>query len=411
MKVLYVSARINAPDGSSVHGRAFYKSVGRLGHEIRTYPEITDIEYITEAPKATVKKDLAYYIRRIDLELVKVYLKRIHWRVEEWLDFMDGFIASRRDLKALQAIVDEFKPDVVVYRHTVFNFAPLWLCKRNNLPGILEVNSTKTMEAPVSDGNRQASALVRHAENYVINRSDCAFAVSEPIKAFMAETSQQKHLSVIPNGVDVDVFNAVHYVEQRDALRSKLAIEDKFVLGYVGSYKGWHGVDISLNVLEELIKTDTNFHLLLIGNGAEYAAIKQRVMEKQLQDHVTQIDYVPHDQVAAHVSAFDCALMTYPAFEGFYFSPLKIFEYMAMSKVVVSTAIGQISDLLVHRETGLMIEDPEVAQFCALLRELKEDDAFRHQIEEKARQYVVDHYSWDANAERVLACLDFKKDN
>lgn len=404
MKILYISSRINAPDGSSVHGRAFFRNVAKLGHEIRTYPEIQPIHYIQDK-SGEIERSRLVKLREAGLStVIKSRIRKAGSFMSDAVDLYDGFAETVRYFAGVRTILKHFSPDVLVYRSTLFNFAPQLIRKIYHLPCVAEVNSIKYLEIGVASRTGATARLTRWAEQFAINHSDRVFVVSQPIKDFVDRFYPPEYCSVIPNGVETDDFDPAKF--SKDEIKQDLGLSDRIVLGYVGSYKSWHGIPTSIELIEHLYKSNPRYTLLLIGNGEQYSAIKSVIHSRGLQDMVRQIDYVPHDEVPKFTAVFDYAVMTYPDFEGFYFSPLKMYEYMSMGTPVVSTDTGQIGSIIRSGETGVLVYPPTVENFANAIESLQNSGDRYKAVSSASRAEVLRHHSWLGNASQVMTVCE-----
>ncbi|MDO6461025.1 glycosyltransferase family 4 protein [Granulosicoccaceae sp. 1_MG-2023] len=401
MKVFYISSRINAPDGSSVHGRAFVRNVQKLGHTIETYPPVQPIRYIREKSGPDTRSRWQKFRDAGAATIIKSRVRRLGRMGSDLVNLWDGLEETVRYYLGARKIMRRFQPDVLVFRTTLFNFAPQLLRRFHGIPCVAEVNAIKYLEISVASRSGMAAKLTHRAETYAITRSDRVFAVSEPIKEFVDGFYPPEHSFVVPNGVETDDFDPARY--DPAALKAELGIAGRTVLGYVGSYKEWHGLPVSLDLIELLRESHPEFLLLLIGNGEQYAHIKSEIARRGLQDFVKQIDYVAHDEVPKYLSLFDYAVMTYPDFDGFYFSPLKMYEYMSMGIPVVSTNTGQIAAMLEAGVTGELVYPPEAANFRDAILALHQDQAKYQRMAEASRAEVLAKHSWLENARQVMA--------
>ncbi len=401
LNVFYISSRINAPDGSSVHGRAFVRNVKKLGHEIRTFPEIEPIQYIQDRSGEVDQR--SKWQRLVDAGLgtvIKSRVRRLGRAASDMVDVFDGLQETVHYFNGARKILKTFKPDILVYRSTLYNFAPQLIRRVYGLPCVAEVNSIKYLEISVASRTGVSAKLVKLAEKYAINHSDRVFVVSAPIKEFVDTFYPAAHCSVIPNGVETVDFNPELF--DREALKEKIGLGGKTVLGYVGSYKEWHGITTSLDLIEKLNATGSSYALLLIGNGEQYSVIKSLITTRKLEGMVKQIDYVAHDCVPEYTAIFDYAVMTYPDFDGFYFSPLKMYEYMSMGTPVVSTNTGQIGSILKHGQTGVLVYPPNVDNFQDAIESLQATPKQYQAIAEASRNEVLESHSWLGNARSVM---------
>ncbi len=404
MKVLYISSRINAPDGSSVHGRAFVRNVKKLGHEIETFPQIKSIGYIQDK-SGDDRRSITEKIQQAGVgKIIKSRIRRLGRLASDGVDLYDGLAETVRYFFGVRKILKSFTPDVLVYRTTLYNFAPQILRRRYVLPCVAEVNSIKYLEISIASRSGVAARLTRRAERFAIARSDRVFVVSRPIKQFVDEFYPPEFCSIIPNGVETDEFNPALFDKQ--SVKNELGLSGRTVLGYVGSYKAWHGLPISIELIKLLCSSDPNYVLLLIGNGDQYAHIKSLIDSESLHDKVKQIDYVPHEEVPKYTAVFDYAVMTYPDFEGFYFSPLKMYEYMSMGIPVVSTDTGQIASIIRSDETGKLVYPPTADNFSLAIESLQQSPEHYQKISAASRNEVLRYHSWLGNAKKVMAVCE-----
>lgn len=394
MRLLYVSSRLNARDGSAVHGREFVNGVMQLGHQIVTIPPL-------DAAAGRREERQRGLLQRLRFRTVLWYLKQTNVYVRDVINLITGVVNSVRQFHELRGIVRSYAPEVIVYRQHLFDFAPLWVARVCNVPLVVEVNSLREMEGRFRGVKGKITVPVRWAEMQPVRYADYLFSVSRPIKDYIDGICEVRKATVIPNGVDVNKFDPA--VFDREVMRRELGLCGKTVLGYVGSYKVWHGLDTTLDVIEALARKDARYHLVLIGQGACYEEVQREIGRRGLVHAVTQIATVGHEDIPRHIAAFDYALMTYPQTEGFYFSPLKLFEYLAMGIPVITTRVGQIGEILTHGETGILVDLPKTENFVAAIEHAEKNPDQVRAIGANARRLAVEQYSWQANADRVIA--------
>ena len=397
MKILYVAHRINMPDGYAVHCRSFVEQVKTLGHDIVTYPPIGPIDYSSVNNGPAKRRRPMDYLKKINWRKLKRILHRSNGYISEVLSFLEG-LADTYTMKAkLVATVEQYGIDVIIYRQRLFNFAPFAAARQTNIPVVFEVNSMRSMEQKLIVSTGKVTAITRWAERRSAASADAICVVSSAIKQKIESYKTGIPVFVVPNGVDADMFSPRRY--PKEPAKKALQLSDKLVMGYVGSYKNWHGLDVSLETLALLVKKDPRWHLLLIGKGPCFPSIANSVRAKGLGSAVTQIEAVPHDRIPEFMAAFDLALMTYPRLPDFYFSPLKMFEYMAMGIPVVTTNIGQMAEIITG-DTGVLVEHPTPDAFAQAIVEMQPT---MEKWGPKARQLMLESYSWLANAKRIMA--------
>jgi len=142
-----------------------------------------------------------------------------------------------------------------------------------------------------------------------------------------------------------------------------------------------------------------------VGDGPLRAVVEQTTRAEGLRDAVRITGTVDHGQVPALLHQIDVAVAPYPRLRGFYFSPLKIFEYMATRRAIVASDIGQITEVLTHRRTALLHPPGSIRKMMAHLEELRARPQLRERLARQARRLAVERFTWDRNAARVLATI------
>jgi glycosyltransferase involved in cell wall biosynthesis len=211
----------------------------------------------------------------------------------------------------------------------------------------------------------------------------------------IANGGSAARVHVVPNGVDTERFHPA--VDGTD-VRAKLDAGSGLVIGFVGSLKTWHGVDILLEAFRRVASHD--WHLMIVGEGPERAALEAQAQGHSGPGRVHFTGAVPHDQIPRYVAAMDIAVAPYRAVPDFYFSPLKLYEYLAAGKPVVASNIGQIASVVRHGYNGYLVEPGEAPALSHALEELAGDVRLRAQLSRNAPQGLV---TWEATARRVLA--------
>ena len=110
-----------------------------------------------------------------------------------------------------------------------------------------------------------------------------------------------------------------------------------------------------LEVFRTLLDHSLAYHLLLVGDGPLRSWTEGYIQGARLAEKVTITGWVPYDRLPRLIQRMDVAVAPYPFLENFYFSPLKLFEYMAVGKPVVASRIGQIQEVIQDAETGLLV--------------------------------------------------------
>lgn len=301
-----------------------------------------------------------------------------------------------------QAIVDrhaEAPFDFLYERYSLWSAAGVRAARRLGIPCMLEVN------APLVVEQQRFRELVLADEAVAIEHeafagADALVAVSAEVRRYAIEHGAHSDRSVvIPNGVDLSAFNP--QVEPAPIERAP----DGFVLGFIGSLKAWHDIGALLDAFRILAAEDASYHLLVIGDGPLRPWIDGYVRGASLDERVTVTGWVPYADVPRVLRRVDVAVAPYPEMDGFYFSPLKLYEYLALGRPVVASAIGQVRDAIEDGTTGLLARPGDAVDLARQIRRLRHDDALRMRVgtngAESARTL-----SWENNALRMLEIVE-----
>jgi glycosyltransferase involved in cell wall biosynthesis len=204
---------------------------------------------------------------------------------------------------------------------------------------------------------------------------------------------------VVPNGVDTKRFHPAVEPERVDGLN------DRFIVGFTGSFKPWHGLDTLLETFRLLLERSAKYHLLLVGDGPLRSWIEGYIRGARLQKRVTITGWLPYKRLPSVIQRMAVAVAPFAANEEFYFSPLKLFEYMAVGKPVVASRLGQIERVIRPGVTGLLARPGDARDWADKIERLRRDLALRKKLGLAATQEAARH-TWEQNARRVTACAE-----
>jgi len=301
-------------------------------------------------------------------------------------------------LRAGLDLVRELRPDVVYERYSLLNLAGLLLARLTGLPHLLEVNAPLRLERARTKGLALAGAAAM-AERLLFGGSDAVLTVSSSLRRYViAHGGRPERTLVQPNGVDTQRF---HPDGDRSRARAGLGIrDDALVVGFSGSLKTWHGMDVLLEAFATLRARHPAARLLVIGEGPQAGALRAQAARLELESAALFTGRVNHDQIPDLLCALDIAVAPYRQVPDFYFSPLKIYEYMASGRAVVASAAGEIPELVREGETGLLCAPDDPRALADTLLRLAESAALRYRLGQAARREALRH-DWREHAAKV----------
>ncbi|MGI8964054.1 MAG: glycosyltransferase family 4 protein [Thermomicrobiales bacterium] len=299
----------------------------------------------------------------------------------------------------LQPLLRELQPDAIYERYALLGTTGVDLARELEIPHILEVNSPLSGEQAMHRGSAFAQTI-RAVERRVLGEADHVIAVSERVKNWIVDTGvEPERVTVVPNGVNLKRFSSA----QND-VRARLGLGDRPVIGFVGTLKGWHGTATLIRAVAMVARErgiERAPRLMIVGDGPQRERLAQVAVVEGLDDLTTFTGMIAHDEMVAHIAAMDIAVAPYDETPDFYFSPLKLFEYMAAGRPVIAAGIGQIADCIRHGETGLLYPPGDVESLARCIGELLDDPARARALGRAARAEATTHRSWEHNARIV----------
>jgi glycosyltransferase involved in cell wall biosynthesis len=295
----------------------------------------------------------------------------------------------------LQRLFTDMKIEAVIERYALEGGAALEVSATLSLPYVLEVNAPLVDEA-VRFRGLQDVAMWRRRERSLMARAEHVVAVSSALRDHViASGAKPSSVMVIPNGVALELFGR----GGGPRVRARLRLGSGFVIGFAGSLKPWHGVRLLLEALRLLPR---DVRLMIVGEGPEREALGRLAAEPGLSGRVVFTEAIPHDKVPAYLDAMNVGVAPFEAMEGFYFSPLKVAEYMAAGLPVVASRQGDLPITL--DGAGILFEPGDGSALAGALLSLASDSDLRLRLGEAARIRAAS-MSWTSVAARLQDVL------
>jgi len=302
-------------------------------------------------------------------------------------------------------ILKKEKPDLLYQRYDSFNWTGIALSKMLKMPLVVEYNGSEVWKGK-HWGRMRLLHLARLIEETVLFGGDRIVAISGVIKDDLVKLGVSKDKIILnPNGVDPDMFNpGIDGTE----IRRKYDIQNRMVVGFLGTFGLWHGVPVLVEAIRPVIEKNSNIHFLLIGDGELRSSVDKAIEAKGLRDYVTITGTVSHHEVPPCLAACDILVSPHvPNLDGtpFFGSPTKLFEYMAMGKGIVASNLYQIGEVLKHNHSAILVEPGNEEQLVEGILELAADEELRGKLGRQAREDAIGNYTWERNAEKVIEAV------
>lgn len=289
--------------------------------------------------------------------------------------------------------------DFIYQRYSRFNWTGVLLSVVTGLPLALEYNGSEVWISRQWDPIGPLWLLKRF-ERLNLRAADLIFVVSEVERRNLIEAGVNRAKIIVnPNGVDTDRFRPDCGGRE---VRLALGVEDLIVVGFVGTFGPWHGAPV-LAEAARLLTKEADCHFVFIGAG-EQRAQTESIIESAAVG-ATFTGSISHEKVPAYLDA--CDILASPHVRStdgseFFGSPTKLFEYLAMGKAIVASRLGQVGEVIIDGENGLLVEPGETAGLARAIERLALDGELRARLGAAARKTAIERYTWRHNAARVF---------
>jgi glycosyltransferase involved in cell wall biosynthesis len=405
MKILYLCPDLGIPvlgrKGASTHVRELIAALSRVGHSVvLVTPSLSKSPW--ERPAAL--DATLVHLRPSDETLATVRALQAFndtLGVENSLPGELHRILYNDDLAAqVKCRFESAPPDFIYERASLYATAGVWLAREFHVPLVIELNAPLALE----ESTYRAAGLgevAAQAERWTLLQAHAVLAVSSPLRDYAVSLGiDPGRAHVLPNGVDPELFQ----LSERDArLRARLGLTDAPVLGFVGGLRPWHDVQALPAVADRLVRRHPDLRLIIVGDGPLRGQLEATFRDLGIARNALFTGALPHDEIPGVIRQFDVALAPYTRPEhAFYFSPLKLFEYMACGVPVVAARLGQIGEVVRHGETGLLYPPGDIDALTDACEQLLGDTALRCRLGQAAAKETRGRYTWDHNAARIV---------
>jgi glycosyltransferase involved in cell wall biosynthesis len=320
----------------------------------------------------------------------------------------------------------------IYQRYSLHNFLGPLLGRKLNVPVVVEFNGSEVWAAENWGQRLALRDEAEAAEQAALSKADVVVTVSDPLVEDLRRRGvPDERIVVYPNCVDPEAFHPRRFADaELAALRDRYGIRrDALVVGFIGTFGHWHGVDFLADCIREVAATDADWlerhrlHFMLVGDGAKMETVREKVGAGAARRYVTLTGLVSQTEAPKYLACANLLVSPHvpnPDGSEFFGSPTKLFEYMAVERPILASALSQIAAVIEGRGAtrfgrlppgagapcGLLFQPGNAEEFKIKLRELVADPDLGRRLARAARAEVLARYTWnrhvDAIAERMM---------
>ena len=305
---------------------------------------------------------------------------------------------------AMEGVVRAWRPDIIHAHSPVLNaLAAQRVARRHGIPVLYEIRAFWE-DAAVSNGTAREGGLqyrlTRWLETRAVKRADAVAVICEGLKGDLAARGvDAAKIMVSPNGVDMEMFGDP--VPPDAELRARLGLEGAEVIGFIGSFYDYEGLDDLIAAMPMLVAARPKARLLLVGGGPMEAALKAQAEASPVADAICFVGRVPHEEVENYYALTD--VLAYPRKAQRLtelVTPLKPLEAMAQGRLVAASSVGGHKELIEDGVTGTLFAPDDPAAIADALAGLLEDRAGWDARRATAKAFVENERNWAVNVAR-----------
>ena len=387
MRILHVlDHSLPLHSGYTFRTRAILKAQVARGWEVAS---VTGVRHYQDGPDPETVDGLTFYRTPA--------IRPAPSPLREWREV--AALARRID-----AIAERWRPDLLHAHSPVLNaLAALRIAKRRRLPLVYEIRAFWE-DAAVGNGTGRAGSPVYRAtkalETFAARKADAVAVICEGLRQDLtARGIPAAKILVAPNGVDLDLFGAP---PPRDAaLARTLGLEGREVVGFIGSFYDYEGLDDLIAAMPALVAAPPQAALVLVGGGPMAAALEAQAAASPVADRIRFVGRVPHEAVERYYSLVD--VLAYPRKAmrlTELVTPLKPLEAMAQRRLVAASDVGGHRELIEDGVTGTLFPPDDPAALAAALAAIFADKGGWEQRRDAASIFVERDRNWSSNISR-----------
>lgn len=305
-------------------------------------------------------------------------------------------------IKAMEKRLNELLPRVeptILHAHSpaLNGIAALRVGRKKAIPVVYEVRAFWE-DAAVDHGTSTEGGLryrlTKGLETFVLKNVDAVTVICEGLRDDIVERGiPSGKITVIPNAVDEGRFRCE--TKQNAHLQKELGVQDREVIGYIGSFYAYEGLDLLVRALPSILQAKPLVKVLLVGGGPQKSELESLTNDLGLNEHVVFVGRVPQEQIEGYYDVID--VLVYPRLSmrlTEIVTPLKPLEAMARGRLVVASDVGGHRELVKDGENGRLFRAGDEEDLSRTVVELLSRRDSWKTIVQRGREYVKLERNW-----------------
>jgi glycosyltransferase involved in cell wall biosynthesis len=371
--------------GSTVHVKEVVDALGAMGCEVTLIasgnPQGDSSQVFISLQKRPLSRTGIRRLLTVLRELIQVFLLSCFYLPSHDL------VYARDYHVALMCLL----PKMLVKRRLVYEINGLaseeWMMKNATVP------------------YRAVAVIIRGLEGLAARGADRVVAVTEGLTQYLVSNLHvdEKKIAVVPNGVDIKEFCPIGESESLEELRAILGIREEFVVLFVGNLAPWQGIDTLLDSVPLVLKEVPQVKFVIVGEGILLKNLQGKARAMSLESRVLFTGMVSHDRVPSYINVADVCVAPFVKRRNnrIGLSPLKVYEYMACGKAVVTSRVPGL-EIVEEGETGFLVDPEDPRSLADGIIELLLDPKKRAHMGQRGLSLVREGFDWEKRGREVL---------
>lgn len=339
-----------------------------------------------------------------DVDGLHFYRTPKHTSILSRIPGLDPAAVMQSLARRLREVIAIVKPDILHAHSPVLTALPtLRVGHALGLPVVYEVRAFWEDAAADHGTTTEGSVryrLTRAMETYAFKHVDVITTICKGLRNdIVARGIPSAKVTVIPNAVDIEKFSIGGAPDE--ALKAQLGLTGARVLGFIGSFYAYEGLDLLLTALPRILDQAPDVRVLLVGGGPQEEALERQARQLGVADKVVFTGRVPHSEVNRYYDLVD--VLVYPRHSmrlTELVTPLKPLEAMAQGRLFVASDVGGHKELIHDGETGVLFRAESPQDLANKVLDLLNTPERWPSLKQAGRRFVEAERNWKVSVAR-----------